>query len=79
MKVLLHSGHLDRIEKSGLGKAIKHQMKALDSANIKYTLDPNDEYDILHINITHDQNDVLIEEIKKQFMESGISINCYCY
>jgi hypothetical protein len=35
--------------------------------------------DILHINITHDQNDILIEEIKKQFMELGISINCYRY
>jgi len=35
--------------------------------------------DILHINITHDQNDILIEEIKKQFMELGISTNCYRY
>ncbi|MBG9988327.1 glycosyltransferase [Aerococcaceae bacterium DSM 111176] len=65
MKVLLHSGHLDRIEKSGLGKAIKHQMKALDSANIKYTLDPNDEYDILHINTYFLQSYELAKKAKK--------------
>ena len=33
----------------------------------------------LHINITHDHKDVLIEEIKKQFVEIGISTNCYLY
>ena len=50
MKVLLYTEGLKTIGKSGLGKAIKHQMKALDSQNIKYTLDVNDDYDILHIN-----------------------------
>lgn len=33
----------------------------------------------LHINITHDDKDILVEEIKKQFMELGISTNCYLY
>ena len=33
----------------------------------------------LHINITHDDKDILIEEIKKQFAELGISTNCYRY
>ena len=38
MKVLLYTENQKMIGKSGLGKAIKHQMKALDSQNIKYTL-----------------------------------------
>lgn len=36
--------------KSGLGKAIKHQKKALEDNNISYTINPDDDYDIVHIN-----------------------------
>ena len=46
MKVLLYTEGLKTVGKSGLGKAIKHQMKALDYAKIPYTLDPHDDYDI---------------------------------
>lgn len=50
MKVLLYSEGEKVFGKSGLGKAIKHQQKALEKAGVSYTLDPNDDYDILHIN-----------------------------
>ena len=50
MKVLLYTEGLKTVGKSGLGKAIKHQQKALEYENIEYTLDPKDDYDILHIN-----------------------------
>lgn len=50
MKVLLYAEGLKTIGKSGLGKAIKHQMTALEDENIEYTLNPKDDYDILHIN-----------------------------
>lgn len=50
LKVLLYSENLKHIEKSGLGKAIKHQQKALDLAGVSYTLDPNEDFDLLHIN-----------------------------
>ncbi len=50
MKVLLYAEGLKAINKSGLGKAINHQMKALEDENIEYTLNPKDDYDILHIN-----------------------------
>lgn len=50
MKILLYSENLKQIEKSGLGKAIKHQQKALELAGVEYTLDPNDDFDLLHIN-----------------------------
>ena len=50
MKVLLYAEGLKTIGKSGLGKAIKHQISALESEHIEYTLNPKDEYDILHIN-----------------------------
>lgn len=50
MKVLLYTEGEKLFRKSGLGKAIKHQMKALDYVNIPYTTNPKDDYDIIHIN-----------------------------
>lgn len=50
MKVLLYTEGVKYVGKSGLGKAIKHQMKALEYVNVEYTLDVNDDYDIVHIN-----------------------------
>ena len=38
------------ISGSGIGRAQSHQKIALESAGVSYTLDPNDDYDLLHIN-----------------------------
>lgn len=66
MKVLLYSEGLKRIGKSGLGKAIKHQMKALENENINYTLNPLDDYDILHINTYFPKSYFFAKKAKKQ-------------
>ena len=51
MKILLYTEGLKTIGKSGLGKAVKHQIKALEDNNIEYTIDFKDkDYDIAHIN-----------------------------
>ena len=50
MKVLLYTEGEKMFSKSGLGKAIKHQMKALESENIEYTTNLKDDYDIIHLN-----------------------------
>ena len=50
MKVLLYTEKEKLISKSGLGKAIKHQMNALKENNVEYTTNPKDDYDIVHIN-----------------------------
>ena len=50
MKVLLYSEGMKYISKSGLGRAIKHQMKALELNNIEYTTNPKDDFDLMHIN-----------------------------
>lgn len=49
-KVLLYSGSLSLVEKSGVGQAILHQKRALDKVGVPYTMDEKDEYDIVHIN-----------------------------
>ncbi len=51
MKVLLYTEGLKKIGNSGLGKAVKHQMKAMEDNNVEYTTDPKcNDYDIAHIN-----------------------------
>ena len=50
MKVLLYTEGFGKVKKSGLGKAIMHQMQALESEGIEYTTNVKDDYDILHIN-----------------------------
>ena len=50
MKVFLYTEGEKLFSKSGLGKAIKHQMKALESVGIPYTTKRDEDYDIVHIN-----------------------------
>lgn len=50
MKVCLYFEGKEMIKTSGIGRALKHQISACESAGIEYTLDSNDDYDILHIN-----------------------------
>lgn len=50
MKVLLYFESIDKIKKSGIGRAMRHQMTALKSAEVDFTIDPKDTYDMVHIN-----------------------------
>lgn len=66
MKVLLYTEGLKQIEKSGLGKAIKHQLKALEENHIEHTTDPNDTYDLVHINFYGPNSYSLAKKAKKE-------------
>lgn len=50
MKVLLYQRGEKAMRKSGIGRAMKHQVQALQSAGVPYTTNPNEDYDIAHIN-----------------------------
>ena len=50
MKVLLYFENQEKIKTSGIGRALRHQIEALTSNGVEYTLDPKDTYDIAHIN-----------------------------
>lgn len=50
MKVLLYFEGENLIAKSGIGRAQKHQKKALECVGVDFTTDVMDAYDILHIN-----------------------------
>lgn len=65
MKVLLYTENEKMLGKSGLGKAIKHQMEALENNNIEYTKNPKDDYDIVHINYYGPKSYMLAKNAKK--------------
>ena len=65
MKVLLYTEGEKTFSKSGLGKAIKHQMKALESQNIEYTTNLNDDYDIMHLNFYGPKSYMMAKKARK--------------
>ncbi|GKU25080.1 glycosyltransferase [Clostridium folliculivorans] len=50
MKIFLFKGSLKIVEKSGVGKAIHHQQKAMEENNIAYTSNKKDYYDVMQLN-----------------------------
>jgi len=66
VKILLYTENEKMIGKSGLGKAIKHQIRALEENNIDYTTNPKDDYDIVHINFYGPSSYNLAKKAKKE-------------
>lgn len=66
MKVLLYTEGYKTISKSGLGKAIKHQMKALEDNNIEYTTNLKDDFDVLHINFYGPKSYLFAKKMRKK-------------
>ncbi len=50
LKVLLYFESEKMLAKSGIGRALDHQKRALKDVGVSYTLDNKEDYDILHIN-----------------------------
>lgn len=65
MKVLLYKGKID-VDKSGVGKAVKHQEEALTLAGVPYTLNEKDDFDIIHINTIFPSSLIVLEKAKKE-------------
>ena len=66
MKILLYFENEKMIKTSGIGRAMKHQMAALESQGIEYTLDPDcEDFDILHVNTYGPASNALIAKAKK--------------
>lgn len=50
MKTLLYFENENALKKSGIGRALLHQMKALSTNDVEFTLNKKDDFDIAHIN-----------------------------
>ena len=65
MKVCLFFEKEKALRQSGIGRALKHQKKALSLANVDYTLDYKDEYDIIHINTVFSESYHVLRKARK--------------
>ncbi len=65
MKILLYLENRKGLSNSGIGRALSHQMKALESQGIEYTLDPSDTYDLAHINSNAQKSYSLLKKCKR--------------
>ena len=65
MRVLLHTGKFKEVEKSGVGKAISHQIRALELARVPFTTNVKDDFDIVHINTIFPESLLLAKKCKK--------------
>lgn len=66
MKVLLYLEGKSVLEKSGIGRALHHQMHALDLAGIPYTTDILGDYDVVHINTYGPRSLLLLHAAKRR-------------
>ena len=66
MKVLLYLEGKSVLEKSGIGRALQHQMHALDLAGIPYTTDVLGDYDVVHINTYGPRSWLLLHAAKRR-------------
>ena len=69
MKNLLFFEKQNSLKQSGIGRAMTHQMKALELNNVEYTLDPNDNYDFAHINTLFFESYRLLKKLHKKGMK----------
>lgn len=66
MKVLLYSQNNRWLEKSSFTRAFSHIKSALDAAQIDYTLDPNDAFDVVHVNTTFPKSYNFMRRMQKR-------------
>jgi len=65
IKVLLYAEWFKYISISGVGRAVMHQIKALEDNNISYTTNYNDDFDMVHINTVGPKSYLLAKKSKK--------------
>lgn len=65
VKVLLYFEGEKLLSKSGIGRALDHQKRALTAWGVDYTTDPADDYDILHINTYGPKSEWMVQQAKK--------------
>ncbi len=75
MKVLLYSDSKRLFRKSGVGVALEHQMLALNKTGVDFTLNPKDEYDVVHINTVGPGAARILNKSKKE----GIPVVYHCH
>ncbi len=66
MKVLLYFENENMLKKSGIGRALRHQIQCAEINGIEYTTNPKDTFDIAHVNTYYKKSYKLVKKLKKQ-------------
>ncbi|AYG01223.1 glycosyltransferase family 4 protein [Lactococcus allomyrinae] len=65
MKILLYLEAEEFLSRSGIGRAMKHQQRALDLMNVDWTKNSDEDYDILHLNTYGPKSWKMLKTAKK--------------
>lgn len=65
MKVLLFKEMQNALKVSGIGRAYRQQKEALKINGVEVTMDPNDDYDLVHFNTVFRQSHRFLKKMKK--------------
>ncbi len=66
MKVLLYFQNENAIKTSGIGRALRHQMRALTLAQVPFTTNPKDSFDLAHINTIWHKSRRLLKKCRRE-------------
>ena len=66
MKTLLYFENENALKKRGIGRALRHQMKALSTNDVEFTLNKKDDFDIAHINTYFLRSQKLLKKCHKK-------------
>lgn len=66
MKALLYFENQKVMKQSGIGRALSHQKKALELANVDYTLNHKEDFDVAHINTLFFNSYKVLKKCKKR-------------
>lgn len=66
MKTLIYLQGKKSLSKSGIGRAISHQTRALNSQGIEVTYDKNDTFDLAHLNSYQPETFRLLRKLKNE-------------
>ena len=77
MKILLYLEAEQFLSHSGIGRAMKHQQRALDLMGIDWTKNPEDDYDILHLNTYGFSSWKMLKKAKKAGKKGNLPWSIY--
>ena len=66
MKVLLYEQNAEMQKRSGIGRALRHQKKALELNGIESTFSPKEKYDFVHVNSSFAHTYRFVKKLKKK-------------
>lgn len=66
MKVLLYEQNANLQKKSGIGRALRHQKKALELNGVEVTFNPKENYDLVHINSSFSKSYRFVKRLNKK-------------